>query len=410
MTGVHSAVEQAVRNSYARLPAFLASRSRDVAEAEDALADALKSALETWPRNGVPNRPAAWLLVAARRRMTDAARHQRVIEDATPSLLAAAKRADELVDAGIQFPDERLKLMFICAHPAIDAWARTPLMLQTVLGLDAARIASAFLVRPATMGQRLTRAKTKILAARIRCELPQPENLPARLDAVLEAIYAAYGSGWGDPTTSEPDGKALAGEALYMGRLLVELMPREPEARWLLALMLHCEARRGARRTPLGAYVPLTKQNVDCWLGEMIEDAEAHLAQASEAGRLGRFQLEAAIQSVHAQRRLTGGTNWEAITLLYEGLVKLAPTVGALLGQAAAVAELRGPSANWTLLAAIPYEAIQDYQPYWALAAHLFQRMGKADDAARAYTRAIGLCKDQAARDFLARRASLQPD
>ena len=194
-----------------------------------------------------------------------------------------------------------------------------------------------------------------------------------------------------------------------MGRLLVELMPQEPEARGLLALMLHCEARRNARRTPEGTYVPLTEQNVDCWLGEMIEEAEAHLARASEARRLGRFQLEAAIQSVHAQRRQTGGTNWEAITLLYEGLVRLAPTVGALLGQAAAVAELRGPSAGWALLAAIPTEAVQDHQPYWALTAHLLQRMGKANDASRAYTRAIGLCADQAARDFLARRASIQP-
>ena len=199
MTGVQSAVEQAVRNSYARLLAFLASRSHNVAEAEDALADALKAALESWPHNGIPDKPEAWLLVAARRKMTDAARLQRVHQDAVPGLLTVAKRADELVDAEVPFPDERLKLMFICAHPAIDASARTPLMLQIVLGLDAARVASAFLVRPSTMGQRLTRAKAKILAARIRFELPQPEDLPTRIDAVLEAVYAAYGRGWGRP-------------------------------------------------------------------------------------------------------------------------------------------------------------------------------------------------------------------
>jgi RNA polymerase sigma-70 factor (ECF subfamily) len=303
------------------------------------------------------------------------------------------------------FPDERLKLLFICAHPAIDAAARTPLMLQTVLGLDASRIASAFLVQPSAMGQRLSRAKAKIRDAGIAFELPEAEELPTRLDAVLEAIYAAYGSGWEDVAGADPRRKGLAVEAIDLGRLLLRLMPSEPEAQGLLALMLHCEARRGARRTATGGYVPLSEQDVARWSQPMIEEAEQFLTAAARAGRIGRFQLEAAIQSVHAQRARTGHTDWEAIALMYEGLVRLAPTIGSLVGRAAAVAEARGAGTGWALLEAIPAEAIKSYQPYWALAAHLLNRLQRSEEAAAAYSRAIGLCEDPAMRAFLARQA-----
>src|SRR5438105_9105172 len=248
------AIERAARDSYGRLIAFLSARSRDVAAAEDALADAFHAALETWPRTGVPNQPEAWLLTAARRRLIDNARHMRVHADAVPSLIAVADEAESMVEGDIVFPDERLKLLFICAHPAIDAATRTPLMLQTVIGLDAARIASAFLVRPATMAQRLSRAKTKIRDARIAFEVPAAKELAARLDAVLEAIYAAYGSGWDDIAGADARRKGLAAEAIELGRLLLKLMPNEPEAQGLLALMLHCEARRDARRSAGGDY------------------------------------------------------------------------------------------------------------------------------------------------------------
>ncbi len=200
---------------------------------------------------------------------------------------------------------ERLKLLFVCAHPAIDAAARTPLMLQTVLGLDAARIASAFLLQPSAMGQRLTRAKRKIRDAGIAFELPESDELPPRLEAVLGAIYAAYGSGWDDVEGADPRRKGLAGEAIHLGRLLWQLMPAEPEMQGLLALMLHCEARRNARRTATGAYVPLSEQDVTSWSRPMIEEADSLLSAAEEIGRIGRFQLEAAIQSVHARRAST---------------------------------------------------------------------------------------------------------
>lgn len=398
------AVEQAARDSYGRLLAFLSARWHDVAAAEDALADAFHIALERWPQSGVPDKPEAWLLTTARHRLIDGARHAQVQAEAWPDLIAAADEAQELAEEGAVFPDERLKLLFICAHPAIDAAARTPLMLQTVLGLDAVRIASAFLVKPAAMGQRLSRAKAKIRDARIAFELPRDEELAPRLEAVLEAIYAAYGSGWDDVAGADARRKGLAEEALQLGRLLLLLLPDQPEAQGLLALMLHCEARREARRSG-GAYVPLTEQDVRQWSLPLMNEAEQVLAAAERTGKLGRFQLEAAIQSVHARRAWTGSTDWEAVALLYEGLVRLAPTIGALVGRAAAVAEARGAAAAWSLLREIPDEAVDSYQPYWALAAHLQQSLGRKAEARAAYDRAMGLCEDAAMREFLAQRA-----
>ena len=400
-TDTYRAVERVARDSYSRLVAFLTVRSRDVEAAEDALADAFRTALETWPRTGVPDRPEAWLLTAARRRLIDGVRHARVHAETLPALLVMAEEAQDLANSGTAFPDDRLKLLFICAHPAIDARVRTPLMLQTVLGLDAARIASAFLVQPAAMGRRLGRAKARIRDEGIILELPESAELPPRLDAVLDAIYAAFGSGWEDVAGADPRRKGLAAEAIELGRLLARLMPAAPEVEGLLALMLHCAARQEARRGAMGEYIPLSRQDVARWSTSLIDEAEQRLAAAAQAGRMGRFQLEAAIQSVHAQRARTGHTDWEAIALLYEGLVRLAPTTGAQVGKAAAVAEARGPEAAWTLLEAIPAESVRSYQPYWALAAHLLAQMQRIQEADLAYNRAIGLCGDPAVREFL---------
>ncbi|MDQ2839712.1 MAG: RNA polymerase subunit sigma-70 [Acidobacteriota bacterium] len=396
-------VERVAHDSYGRLLAFLAARSRDLAAAEDALADSFQAALESWPRKGVPEKPEAWLLITARRRLIDAARHAQVQAAALPALLAAADAAQETVDKNVVFPDERLKLLFICAHPAIDASVRTPLMLQIVLGLDAARIASAFLVQPSAMGQRLCRAKAKIRDAGIRFELPEANELPARLGSVLQAVYAAYGSGWEDLAGADPRRKGLALEAIDLGRLLLRLLPAEPEVQGLLALMLYCEARREARRTATGEYVPLSEQDVTLWSRAMIAEADWLLRAAGEASRLGRFQLEAAIQSVHTQRAITGETDWAAIAVMYEALALIAPTIGALIGRAAAVGEAHGARAGWTQLQAIPSETVKSYQPYWALAAHLLKGMGRCGEANTAYDRAIGLCEDGAVRDFLMR-------
>jgi RNA polymerase sigma-70 factor (ECF subfamily) len=344
------------------------------------------------------------LLVTARRKLIDGARHTRVHADSIPLLLAAAEQAQNLAESNVRFPDERLGMLFICAHPAIDAAARTPLMLQTVLGLDAARIASAFLVQPSAMGQRLSRAKAKIRSARIAFEVPEARQLPERLDAVLEAIYAAYGSGWDDVAGADPRRKGLSAEAIILGRVLIGVMPSEPEAKGLLALMLHCEARRDARRSADGRYVPLLQQDVRLWSVEMINEAEQLLWEASQAGRVGRFQLEAAIQSAHAMRAKTGGTDWRSVAVLYERLVQIAPTAGALVGRAAAVAEARGSNAGWQLLEQIPTEVVTNYQPYWACVAHLLDRLGRHIDSVSAAERAIALSEDAAVRKFLVER------
>ncbi|HEY2995793.1 MAG TPA: sigma factor, partial [Methylomirabilota bacterium] len=213
----HDAAALAARTAYSRLVAWLAARWHDVAAAEDALGDALAAALETWPRDGVPDKPEAWLYTAARRRLLDAARRHRVRADAAADLNTVMDDTDVARDG--LFADERLKLLFVCAHPAIDEAVRTPLMLQTVLGLDAARIAAAFLVAPATMGQRLVRAKAKIRDTGIRFEVPEASELRERLDAVLEAIYAAYGTGWDDGAGADPRRSGLAEEAIWLGRL-----------------------------------------------------------------------------------------------------------------------------------------------------------------------------------------------
>ena len=399
MRDAGQAAELAARVSYGRLLAYLAARWRDVARAEDALGDALLAALETWPRTGVPDNPVAWLLTAARRRLVDGARHAGVAAAAEADLKIML---DERADASpAAFPDERLALLFVCAHPAIDEAARTPLMLQTVLGLDAARIASAFLVAPATMSQRLVRVKAKIREAGIRFEIPAPGELAARLDAVLEAIYAAYGSGWEDVAGADPRRHGLAEEAIWLGRLVARLRPDEPEAQGLLALMLHCEARRAARRDAAGAYVPLGFQDLRRWSRPMIEEAEEVLAGAARLKAAGRFQLEAAIQSVHAQRVQTGETDWAAVTLLYEGLLRHAPTMGARVAHAAALGQARDAEAGLAALDAIPRDEVATYQPYWALRGHVLKALGRAAEAGEAYERAIGLSEDPAVRAFL---------
>ena len=394
------ALERAARESYGRLVAFLSVRSHDVAAAEDALGDAFRAALEHWPRTGVPDNPDAWLLTAARRRLIDGARHDRVVADAAAHLTREIEDARH-AGANAVIPEKRLELLFICTHPAIDAAARAPLMLQTVLGLDAARIASAFLVQPATMGQRLARAKAKIRRAGIPFVVPDDRVMPERLDAVLNAIYAAYGSGWDDVAGADPRRRGLADEAIDLARLLTRLMPSQPEALGLLALMLHCEARRDARRATDGSYVPLSSQDARLWSAGLLEEAEACLARAARTNRMGRFQLEAAIQSAHAARRQTGRTDWETIALLYEGLVQIAPTIGALVGRAAAVAEARGADIAWQLLHEMPAESIVAYQPYWACAARVLEQLGRHVDACAAAERAIGLSDDPAVRRFL---------
>jgi predicted RNA polymerase sigma factor len=401
----HRTIERVARESYGRLVAYLSAHTHDLAGAEDALSEALVAALTAWPRDGVPRSPEAWLLTAARRSLIDFIRHQRVVLASEPTLLLLRENSTEMTSS-TRFPDERLKLLFVCAHPAIDPAMHTPLMLQAVLGLDAARIAQAFLVSPATMGQRLVRAKTKIRDGGIQFEVPQENELPERLEAVLEAIYAAFGIGWDDMAGIDQRGRELAEEAIWLARVLLELMPGNAEVRALLALMLHCEARRTARRGPAGEYVPLSEQDTKQWSVPWMEEAEGHLAEAFRHGGSGRFQLEAAIQSVHAERARTGRTEWAPIVIFYEQLIRLSPRLGTRTGYAAAVAQANGPAAGLAVLDGIERDAVACYQPYWAVRAELLERLGKTSEASDAYNRAIGLAEDPAVKEFLLRKRS----
>ena len=404
MEDARRTVEAVARASYGRLLAYLSSETRDVVGAEDALGDALLAALTSWPKDGVPRRPESWLLIAARHRLIDRARRRRVRDDHEGTLRRLAAESTATAVAGGTFPDRRAELLFVCAHPAIEPALHTPLMLQTVLGVDAARIAQAFLVPPATMGQRLVRAKQKIRQAGIPFEVPQDHELPERLDAVLEAIYAAYDLGRDDAAGIDPRAQDLADEAVWLARVVRERLPEEPEIRGLLALMLFCDARRAARRTPDGRYVPLSEQDPGSWSTSAIREAETELGAAARGGRIGRFQLEAAIQSVHAERAQTGRTDWAAIVVFYEHLVQLAPTLGARVAQAAAVAEAHGAAAGLALLDTIDRAAVATYQPFWAVRAHLLRQVGEGVDAVEAYDRAIGLTEDPAIRRFLLER------
>jgi predicted RNA polymerase sigma factor len=393
-------IERVARESYGRLVAYLSVHTHDVAAAEDALSDALVSALDHWPKEGVPDNPEAWLMTAARRSIIDAVRHTRVVTASEPTV-QFLKESSMHPDVSRVFPDHRLKLLFVCAHPAIDPSVHTPLMLQAVLGLDAARIAGAFLVSPKTMGQRLVRAKTKIRDGGIRFEIPDERELPQRLDAVLDAIYAAFGIGWDDMVGADHVGRDLAEEAVWLARVLLHLMPKEPEVRGLLALMLYCESRRGARRGADGRYIPLSQQDPELWSVRMMEEAEEHLAEAAKVGRLGRFQLEAAIQSVHAERAHTGRIEWSAIAGFYEQLNHIAPSVGRQTAYAAALAHANSPARALAALDAIEQDTVSTYQPYWAVRAHVLQLLGNDAEARQAYDRAIGLAEDPAIRRFL---------
>lgn len=397
------------RRSYGKLVAFLAARTRDVAAAEDALSEAFSAALADWPRNGCPSNPEGWLLTVARRKSIDRARRQRRDEIAAGELLILAEGADGgATDADI--PDERLAMMFACAHPAIEAGIRAPLILQVVLGLDARTIASAFLTSPAAMGKRLVRAKEKIRQAGIPFSVPEREELPGRLGAVLDAIYAAFTEGWTDPGGADVVRRDLTEEALFLARLVTGLLPEEAEALGLLALMLHAEARRRARRQAYGEYVPLAEQDPALWDLQSIGEAEALLRRAGALGLVGRYQLEGALQSAHVHRCRTGHANWAEVVQLYDALFALGGSAVVAINRALAIAEIHGADAGLRAMPEIAGDArLAEYQPYWAARAELLAKTGASVEARRAYEIAIGLERDPAVRRFLQRRQATLP-
>ena len=397
MNDAAATAEAAARRSYGRLLAWLAWQWRDVAAAEDALAEAFATALERWPRDGVPSAPDAWLLTAARRQLLVAARRQRLADD--PALTVLWPGEDEAAPEAPALPDTRLRLMFVCAHPAIDAGVHSALMLQTVLGLDAARIASAFLVKPEAMTKRLVRAKSKIRATGLRFDEPEPPEWPARLASVLEAIYGAYTLHWGQ--VDDAAAGELAAEATFLAELVATHLPDEPEALGLVALLWLCEARRPARSQ---LFQPLHEQDARRWDGALIARANQALLRAAGHRAPGPYQLEAAIQAAHVHGRIDGQVPWDGIVRLYERLLALAPTVGAHIAHAVAVAHARDACAGLRLLEAIEADRVASHQPWWAARAHLLAMQGSHAAAAAAYGRALALTVDPRLRDWIAAR------
>lgn len=395
------AVTQVARASYGKLIAYLSARTRDVVRAEDALSEAFVEALRRWPGTGIPQSPEAWLLTVARRQIVNSNRGALTAERGESHLRLLA---EELEADPKDIPDERLSLMFACAHPAIDIRMRAPLILQTVLGFEAATIAQAFLMAPAAMSQRLVRAKAKIRDAGIPFRIPDRDEWPERIEAVLAAIYAAFSAGWSDPLGADIERKDLADEAIWLARLVVSLVPAEPEALGLLSLLLHLDARRGARRVD-GRFIPLKEQDTTRWQMPMIDEADRLLGQAALLRAPGRYQLEAAIQSAHAIRRLNGKPDWHALEKLYDRLFAITQSPVVALNRAVVIAELHGAAEGLALLDALADdERLQDYQPFWAARAELLMRLARRNAANDAYLRAIGLETDPAIREFLEER------
>jgi predicted RNA polymerase sigma factor len=397
----HSRVAQVARDSYGRLVAVLAAPTRDIAAAEDALADALERALERWPDDGIPANPEGWILTVARNRLRD--KWKSSAHRMTAPLDEFESAPTSLEDDMPAIPDRRLELMLVCAHPAIAANIRTPLMLQAVLGVEAAAIAEAFAVEPATMAQRLVRAKKRIRDAGIPFVLPERDDLAERLPAVLEAVYGAYAIDWQLTPQGAPI-ESLTAEALHLALVLTELLPDEPEVLALAALVCFSEARRPARRTADGAFIPLDEQDTSRWDTALIARGESLLRGAHKSGRPGRFQYEAAVQSAHCARLAQGRVDHHALQKLHRALLRVAPSLGAAVASAAVDGEVDGPDAGLRALDAITDTAIERFQPAWTTRAHLLAEAGRDADAAEAYRRAIELTADPGVAEYLSRR------
>ncbi|MGH7538118.1 MAG: RNA polymerase sigma factor [Gemmatimonadales bacterium] len=398
-------VDTVYRSESRRVLATLIRLLGDFDLAEEALHDAFTAALERWPQAGVPANPRAWLVSAGRFKAIDSLR-RRARFDA--SLVELARRLD--ADADDATPDEegvkddRLRLIFTCCHPALPADAQVALTLREVCGLTTEEIAHAFLTAPPTVAQRIVRAKTKIRVARIPYQVPSMADLPDRLDTVLHVVYLVFNEGYYASSGASLVRHDLSGEAIRLGRLLIELLP-EPEAVGLLALMLLHESRRAARTTPAGELVLLDDQDRSLWNRGLIVEGQELVERAIGSRRFGPYTLQAAIAAVHADARSAAATDWAQIVGLYDVLARADPSPVIELNRAAAVAMRDGPSAGLALIDAILARGdLVDYPLTHSARADLYRRMGRTAEARASYERALGLARQEPERRFLERR------
>lgn len=399
---VHQVAETVARESFGRLVSWLAYQWRDIAAAEDALSDALLKALIHWPETGIPSSPEAWLLTVAKRQLLQKVRHEK-LAPAFSFFNAADENVtdDDLLQLVAEIPDKRLALMLTCAHPEIEETMRMPLMLQSVLGLQASEIASAMLVSPGALAQRLVRAKQKIRAQQLSYDEAEINDMPDRIQFVLEAIYGAYGIGNDDLDGIETRITDLTQEAIFLCNLVCELLPTSAEAKGLLALMLFNQARKPTHSSAGDIFIPLSQKDSQLWDKKMIQQADSILLDAFSHRQPGYFQLEAAVQSAHCHRLFTGVTPWKAIADLYRQINQHFPTQGSIVAGAVAMAESGNPQAAVNLLESMDRTFTQQFQPWWVAKAHISSLMSDHNAARAALDRAIGLSTQQKIINYL---------